>query len=124
MPNILQDSAAQAFENAQSEYYASDNGQFSRQHRPFQEIVSSVQGSFNFLQDSEIEVDASAHIDPAVVAAHPIADPSYQNTGLLSNPADSTSYSQQALAQDPASAQADALTAGRLNATLCACAYL
>ena len=29
---------------------------FSRQ-RPFQEIVSSVQGSFNFLQESTIETD-------------------------------------------------------------------
>lgn len=26
-------------------------------HRPFQEIVSSVQGSFNFLQESTIDLD-------------------------------------------------------------------
>lgn len=47
-----------------------------QQRRPFQEIVSSVQGNFNFLQESTIEVEAkrefSPHMDPAVVAAHPM----------------------------------------------------
>ncbi|XP_036363158.1 caprin-1 isoform X2 [Octopus sinensis] len=41
-------------------------------HRPFQEIVSSVQGSFNFLQESTIDLDSPQHMDPAVVAAHPM----------------------------------------------------
>ncbi|XP_052800601.1 caprin-1-like [Mya arenaria] len=47
-----------------------------QQRRPFQEIVSSVQGNFNFLQESTIEMETkrefSPHMDPAVVAAHPM----------------------------------------------------
>ncbi|XP_071120270.1 caprin-1-like isoform X1 [Mytilus edulis] len=53
-----------------------------QRQRPFQEIVSSVQGNFNFLQESTIDMecvslqlsamDCSPHMDPAVVAAHPM----------------------------------------------------
>ena len=32
--------------------------QQAQQQRPFQEIVSSVQGNFNFLQESTIEMEA------------------------------------------------------------------
>ncbi|KAH3885861.1 hypothetical protein DPMN_009859 [Dreissena polymorpha] len=51
--------------------------------RPFQEIVSSVQGNFNFLQESTIEMEAkhrefSPHMDPAVVAAHPMPTTGYK----------------------------------------------
>lgn len=42
-----------------------------QRQRPFQEIVSSVQGNFNFLQESTIDME-SPHMDPAVVAAHPM----------------------------------------------------
>lgn len=42
-----------------------------QRQRPFQEIVSSVQGKFNFLQESTIDME-SPHMDPAVVAAHPM----------------------------------------------------
>ncbi|KAL5007767.1 hypothetical protein ScPMuIL_016573 [Solemya velum] len=42
--------------------------------RPFQEIMSTVQGSFNFLQESTIDME-SPHMDPAVVAAHPMPTP-------------------------------------------------
>ncbi|XP_025084703.1 caprin-1-like isoform X1 [Pomacea canaliculata] len=42
--------------------------------RPIDEIVSAVQGTFNFLQESMIDVD-SPHIDPAVVAAQPMIRP-------------------------------------------------
>ncbi|XP_064600396.1 caprin-1-like [Liolophura sinensis] len=60
--------------------YSAANAAYNRQ-RPFQEIVSSVQGSFNFLQESEIDIE-SPHMDPAVVAMgpapipHPSATPS------------------------------------------------
>lgn len=58
--------------------------------RPFNEIVSSVQGSFNFLQDSEIEQQnvakaqaAAQQMDPAVVAAQMVAAPQQSSdTGL------------------------------------------
>lgn len=46
------------------------NPAYTRQ-RPFQEIVSEVQGNFNFLQESTIDME-SPHMDPAVVAAHPM----------------------------------------------------
>lgn len=36
--------------------YSAASAAYSRQ-RPFQEIVSSVQGSFNFLQESEIDIE-------------------------------------------------------------------
>ncbi|XP_069132405.1 caprin-1-like isoform X2 [Argopecten irradians] len=39
--------------------------------RPFQDIVSKVQGNFNFLQESTLDME-SPHMDPAVVAAHPM----------------------------------------------------
>ncbi|KAL8561954.1 hypothetical protein ACOMHN_001280 [Nucella lapillus] len=42
--------------------------------RPLAEIVSQVEGTFSFLQDSEIDLD-SPHIDPAVVAAQPMMRP-------------------------------------------------
>ncbi|XP_064634204.1 caprin-1-like isoform X2 [Lineus longissimus] len=47
---------------------------FHNKQRPFNEIVSSVQGNFNFLQDSQIDLETSRspHMDPAVVAAHPM----------------------------------------------------
>ena len=49
---------------------------FHNKQRPFNEIVSSVQGNFNFLQDSEIDdletKRSQPHMDPAVVAAHPM----------------------------------------------------
>ncbi|XP_071099989.1 caprin-1-like [Haliotis cracherodii] len=48
--------------------------------RPIDEIVSSVQGSFNFLQESTIDVDSAPHIDPAVVAAQPMPRSSAQQT--------------------------------------------
>lgn len=72
---------SQAVEQQQAELAA-----FSQQQRrPFQEIVSSVQGNFNFLQESTIEVDPakrefSPHMDPAVVAAHPMPQ-SQQSVG-------------------------------------------
>jgi len=47
--------------------------------RPFNEIVSSVQGSFNFLQESHLDME-SPHMDPAVVAAHPMAATLQQHT--------------------------------------------
>lgn len=51
--------------------------------RPFQDIVSAVQGSFNFLQESTIDME-SPHMDPAVVAAHPMppAPLGYQTESL------------------------------------------
>lgn len=63
---------------------------FSTRPRPFNEIVSSVQGSFNFLQDSELEQQNAAKAqaaakqrDPAVVAAQMVAAPQQSaDTGL------------------------------------------
>jgi caprin-1 len=49
----------------------------ARIQRPFQDIVSSVQGNFDFLQESELDVG-----DPAVVAAHPMVPSGSQNTDL------------------------------------------
>ncbi|ELT92363.1 hypothetical protein CAPTEDRAFT_169720 [Capitella teleta] len=57
----------------------------SRVQRPFQEIVSSVQGNFDFLQDSELEAVEGHPIDPAVVAVHPKVPSG--NTDLPSHPA-------------------------------------
>lgn len=57
--------------NLDSDSFFSTGTSFPRQ-RPFQEIVSSVQGSFNFLQESTIDLDSPQHLDPAVVAAHPM----------------------------------------------------
>jgi caprin-1 len=55
----------------------------ARVQRPFQEIVSSVQGNFDFLQDSELDVGGESHpLDPAVVAAHPMVPSGSQNTDL------------------------------------------
>lgn len=69
-----------------------------QQRRPFQEIVSSVQGNFNFLQESTIEVEAkrefSPHMDPAVVAAHPMPQ-SQKSHGRPSNQAPEVSSLQQ-----------------------------
>lgn len=63
---------SQTIEQQQAELVALSQ----QQRRPFQEIVSSVQGNFNFLQESTIEEEAkrefSPHMDPAVVAAHPM----------------------------------------------------
>ncbi|XP_074660277.1 caprin-1-like isoform X2 [Tubulanus polymorphus] len=60
------------------------------QQRPANEIVSSVQGSFNFLQDSVIDPE-SPHMDPAVLAAHPLNPHHTQQQDLTQN----TSLSQQ-----------------------------
>lgn len=43
------------------------------QNGPLQEVLSS-QGAFNFLQESQIDLDAP-HMDPAVVAVHQMAPP-------------------------------------------------
>ncbi|CAH1786664.1 unnamed protein product [Owenia fusiformis] len=63
-------------------FFATGPSEYIRS-RPFNEIVSSVQGNYNFLQDSEIDVE-SPHMDPAVVAAQPMvshmAHPSQQRT--------------------------------------------
>jgi len=61
-------------------------------HRPFQEIVSSVQGTFDFLQDSEINLEAPPHIDPAVVAAKPMTQ---SMPGSQSSQATDSTLSQQ-----------------------------
>lgn len=66
---------------------------YSRQ-RPFQEIVSSVQGNFNFLQESTIDME-SPHMDPAVVAAHPMP-PAPLGRPTPTHSADSSTLSQQA----------------------------
>lgn len=42
--------------------------------RPLAEIVSQVEGTFSFLQESELDLD-SPHMDPAVVAAQPMMRP-------------------------------------------------
>lgn len=49
--------------------------------RAFTEIVSSVQGPFDFLQDSHIESQAP-HIDPAVVAVQPMSMPAMSQQSL------------------------------------------
>lgn len=65
----------QTVQQQQEAAMASHAAVFQRQ-RPFQEIVSEVQGSFNFLQESTIDMECkrefSPHMDPAVVAAHPM----------------------------------------------------
>nr|KAG5699468.1 hypothetical protein BaRGS_016314 [Batillaria attramentaria] len=81
--------------------------------RPLDEIVSSVQGTFNFLQESVIDID-SPHMDPAVVAAQPMMrPPSAPQTqagtmlppaGFPSAPFPDTTVDQ----QQPASRDADA----------------
>ncbi|KAL4224651.1 positive regulation of dendritic spine morphogenesis [Mactra antiquata] len=70
---------SQALEQQQQQQQQTGDNRtpFNQQtNRPFQEIVSAVQGSFNFLQESTIDEDAkrefSPHMDPAVVAAHPM----------------------------------------------------
>ncbi|XP_067655705.1 caprin-1-like [Haliotis asinina] len=68
-----------ATQGGQAAYYANEVFQQPSQ-RPIDEIVSSVQGSFNFLQESTIDVDSAPHIDPAVVAAQPMPRPSAQPT--------------------------------------------
>lgn len=57
--------------NIDGDSFFSTGTSFPRQ-RPFQEIVSSVQGSFNFLQESTIDLESPQHLDPAVVVAHPM----------------------------------------------------
>ena len=61
----------QAYEEQES--FFSTEPAFSRQ-RPVQEILSSVQGTYDFLQESHVDMDSPAHLDPAVVAAHPITN--------------------------------------------------
>jgi len=69
---------------------------FHNKQRPFNEIVSSVQGNFNFLQDSEIDLESSGspHMDPAVVAAHPMpqALPHHQTESSLTQGLTSQTY--------------------------------
>lgn len=63
------------YNEEEQDSFFSTPAQLGRQ-REFQEIVSSVQGSFNFLQESEIEKQKHQndvpHLDPAVVVAHPL----------------------------------------------------
>ncbi|XP_023218822.1 caprin-1-like isoform X1 [Centruroides sculpturatus] len=51
-----------------SPYYTSV--QYTGQNQPLQEVLP-VQGNFNFLQESQIDLQ-SLHMDPAVVVAHPM----------------------------------------------------
>lgn len=51
-----------------SPYYATV--QYTGQNQPLQEVLP-VQGNFNFLQESQIDLQ-SLHMDPAVVVAHPM----------------------------------------------------
>ena len=41
---------------------AEAQSQLQPRPRPFNEIVSSVQGNFNFLQESQIDIDCKLHI--------------------------------------------------------------
>lgn len=53
-----------------------DNSIFSTftHNQPYTEVISSTQGSFNFLQESQIDLE-SPHMDPAVVSTHPMIPP-------------------------------------------------
>ncbi|XP_048779649.1 caprin-1-like isoform X2 [Ostrea edulis] len=70
-----QKSAAPPQENPPLQQQQQSNVPYPRQ-RPFQEIVSEVQGSCIFLQESTIDME-SPHMDPAVVAvtSHPMGHP-------------------------------------------------
>ncbi|GAB6033232.1 hypothetical protein CHUAL_012836 [Chamberlinius hualienensis] len=54
-----------------------DNSVFSTftHTKPYTDVFTNSQGSFDFLQESQIDPD-SPHMDPAVVAAHPMVPPS------------------------------------------------
>lgn len=56
---------------------AEDNSVFSTftHTKPYGDVFPDAQGSFDFLQESQIDPD-SPHMDPAVVAAHPMVPPS------------------------------------------------
>lgn len=102
----------QTVQQQQEAAMASHAAVFQRQ-RPFQEIVSEVQGSFNFLQESTIDMECkrefSPHMDPAVVAAHPMPaappmarPPSTHTPESLSQSGFGASYGdQQTLDSDP-----------------------
>lgn len=70
-----QKSAAPPQANPPLQQQQQRNVPYTRQ-RPFQEIVSEVQGSCIFLQESTIDME-SPHMDPAVVAvtSHPMGHP-------------------------------------------------
>lgn len=99
----------QMLQEQQEAALASEAAMFQRQ-RPFQEIVSEVQGNFNFLQESTIDME-SPHMDPAVVAAHPMPTappmarpPSTHTPESLTQSGFGASYSeQQTLDTDPQS---------------------
>ncbi|KAK2146087.1 hypothetical protein LSH36_634g00074 [Paralvinella palmiformis] len=113
MPVTLAGSSSESSANYRDDSFFT-TAQYAHQRRGLQEIVSSVQGNFNFLQDSEIDVDSPHRVDPAVVAARPmsaslrtsdaaIQQTSYQNTNLLGTEDQTASaagnYSHQVAAQ-------------------------
>lgn len=71
-PAISQPEDALAGQNTNPD----DNSIFSTftHNQPYTEVISNTQGSFNFLQESQIDLE-SPHMDPAVVAAHPMIPP-------------------------------------------------
>ncbi|KAK7098776.1 caprin-1-like [Littorina saxatilis] len=88
----------------------------SAKTRPLPEIISSVRGTFSFLQDSEIELD-SPHMDPAVVAAQPMMRPSSASSQLpVGFPAPPVvDQSLDTEAQDPLSLSQQSLTQSNLD---------
>jgi len=67
-PAAAEATPAGAYNEADASYYSTA----PYQRRDFQEIVSSVKGTYSFLQDSHIDEHDSLHMDPAVLAAQPI----------------------------------------------------
>ncbi|XP_062610340.1 caprin-1-like [Saccostrea cucullata] len=101
-----QKSAAPPQTNASLQQQQQSNVAYPRQ-RPFQEIVSEVQGSCIFLQESTIDME-SPHMDPAVVAvtSHPMGHPTTPQSDPTQIP--SQTYTNQGYAQ--ASQQKSVLT--------------
>lgn len=70
---VLTQHSAQELQEQESCYFAEQQN-YEQRIRPISEVISVVQGGYNFLQESQIDFE-SPHMDPAVVAAHPMAPP-------------------------------------------------
>ncbi|XP_041365112.1 caprin-1-like isoform X2 [Gigantopelta aegis] len=63
--------SSQISEIQQSAFYT--DSYTEQRQKPVDEIITPMQGTFNFLQESTIDIESSPHLDPAVVAAQPMS---------------------------------------------------
>ncbi|XP_067941301.1 uncharacterized protein [Watersipora subatra] len=53
--------------------------------KTLEDIVENVQGTFKFIQDSELDADSPSNVDPAVVSVHQMPHQHYQQQPMVSH---------------------------------------